>query len=125
MRRLEFCHKNKNPVAAPPDLLRNHWYRYYSNYIPNTEVQGLYRTLHALSTIVQGKWPFQNNVGTAQNQSLHLRIDVVIQMILLSMLPEEIWRCEDWIFFTKLKCSDCAGTVRAPPNKLIYIMYVH
>ena len=61
----------------------------------------------------------------AQIQFLHLCIDDRTLFIPISILPVQIWWCEDWIFGAQVKYSDHAGLVHAPPNRSIYIFYVH
>ena len=41
------------------------------------------------------------------------------------MLPVLIWRCKDAIFIANSKCSNYIGSVHAPPNKSIYMIYLH
>ena len=48
-----------------------------------------------------GKPLFQNDGPITQNQSLHLHIDYRTRMIPISVIPVQIWRCEDWIFLVK------------------------
>jgi len=68
---------------------------------------------------------FRTMLLMTRNQSLHLRIDDMVRLIPISMRPAQLWRCEDWIFLATWRCSYCTGMVHAPPNKSIYIIYVH
>ena len=56
----------------------------------------------------------------AQIQILHLCIDDRILSMPISILPVQIWQCEDWIFGALVRCSNHAGTVHALYNRSIY-----
>ena len=57
--------------------------------------------------------------------SLHLHIDDGTQLIPISMLPVQIWQCEDSIFLITRTCSEYAQIVHTYSFKSIYMIYVH
>ena len=76
----------------------------------------------------EGQPVFYNRVSMSQNQSLHLYFDNRIWLILILILPVQIWWCKDWIFMVKSKIQSlhhqiCTGIIDMGTNWIPYLIW--